>query len=104
MSNIFKNINCNCNNEYNTNEPNDGLLGVRQIVDSHMICNNSARAVFFKNGGCDIVPKGYIPGGKDMLTSNGPKLIGAQQWGNNPSPESEGMDSLNYVFNKNRHG
>lgn len=103
MSCSCNNINCSCNTRC-SNKPNDGRLGVRQIVDSHMVCNNSARAVFFKNGGCDVVPKGYVPSVKGMLTSNGPKIVGCQQWGNNPAPESEGMDCLNYRFNKFRHG
>lgn len=98
------NINCQCNTRTQCNCPTDGKLGTRQIVDSHMVCNNRGRAVFFKNGGCDIVPKAHVPSIGGMLTSNGPKQIGCQQWGNNPAPESEGMDCLNYVFNRNRHG
>ena len=68
-----------------------------------MVCNNQARAAFFKGGGCTVIPKAYVPAVKGQLTSNGPKIMGCA-WGNNPAPESEGMDCLNYRFNKNRHG
>jgi hypothetical protein len=69
-----------------------------------MLGNKQGRAVFYQGGGCDIVPKAYVPSVCGMLTSNGPKQVGCQQWGSNPAPESEGQDCLNYVFNKNRFG
>jgi hypothetical protein len=104
MNSCCNNINCICNNTCNPcNKPDDGLLGVRKITRSHFIQENKFRAVFYKNGGCDIIPKGYIPAVKSSTTTNGPQLKG-YLWGNDPAPESEGMDCLNYMFNRNRYG
>lgn len=97
------NINCQCNKRCSCSNGSN-KLGPRKIVDSHMLGNQKGRAVFYHGGGCDIVPKGYVPSVSGMLTSNGPKKTGCQQWGNNPAPESEGMDCLNYKFNRFRHG
>lgn len=99
------NINCDCNAKCGMqSSSNMEERGTKQIIDSHMVCNNTARAVFFKNGGCGVIPKGYIPAASGTLTgSNGPKIVGCA-WGTNPSPESEGQDCLNYKFNKNRYG
>ena len=100
--NSCNNINCQCNTGCNCNE---GIrFGTSRIVDSHMLGNKQGRAVFYQGGGCDIVPKAYVPSVCGMLTSNGPKQVGCQQCGSNPAPESEGQDCLNYVFKKNRFG
>ena len=86
---------CGCNNR-------GILVGTAKIINSHYIKNNSQRAVFFKNGGCDVVSKGYIPSSQN-LSSNGP----ARQRicdDDNGALESEGLDYPNYVFNRSHAG
>ena len=74
--------------------------GTKKIVRSHEVANKTGRAVFYEDGGCDILAKGHIPSTHN-LTSNGNAQLGCQLRVN-PAPESEGMDCLNFVFN-NRH-
>jgi hypothetical protein len=88
----------NCDNICNNNE----MPGTKKIIDSHEVLNNSARAVFFVEGGCDVISKGYIPSSHN-LSSNGPKYEKNCCGGINNS-ESEGMDCLNFVFNRSRAG
>lgn len=83
---------CNCSSS------STERFGTKKIVRSYPTNNKSCRAVFFAGGGCDVIAKGYIPSTHN-LTSNGRKHLGCQ-WGVNPQPESEGMDCLNYRFNK----
>ena len=99
------NINCECTTTATNCDSNDTELGgIKKIIASHMVYNNSARAVKYAKGGCDIIAKGYVPSVRGMLTSNGPKQTGNGQWGVNPVPESEGMDSLNFIFDKKHDG
>ena len=85
---------CNC-------QPD--IVGTRNIIDSHEVHDRQARAVFFLEGGCDVIDKGYIPSSYN-LSSNGPKYqkICCNESGQNL--ESEGMDCLNFVFNQAKAG
>lgn len=102
------NINCTCTCNCTTPvcpEPSLGpykeLGGTYKITNSHMILNNSARVATLQGGGCTIIPKAYVPSTIGLLTSNGPKIAGCE-YGCNPATSSEGLDCLNYMFNKNR--
>jgi hypothetical protein len=93
---LSNNCGCSCNCPE--------IVGTRKIIDSHEVLNNSARAVFFEEGGCDVIAKGYIPSSYN-LSSNGPKYqknCCGESGGQNL--ESEGMDCLNYVFNQSQAG
>jgi hypothetical protein len=72
--------------------------GTKKIVRSYEVDNRKSRAVFYEDGGCDLLAKGYVPSTHN-LTSNGNAQLGCQ-FGVNPAPESEGMDCLNFIFNK----
>ena len=70
--------------------------GTRVIVRSNLTCNNRATTVHFSCGGAETIPNAYIPDCGVIL--NGTPKLGCR-WGTNPSPESEGMDCPNYLFN-----
>jgi len=93
---IGANCGCSCNCQ-------PDIVGTRRIIDSHEVLNHSATAVFFAEGGCDVISKGYIPSSQN-LTSNGPKTQGICCGDSGQNLESEGMDCLNFVFNRNRYG
>ena len=78
------------------------IVGTKKIIDSHEVLNNTARAVFFAEGGCDVIAKGYIPSSQN-LSSNGPKYQ-KNCCGGDQQSESEGMDCLNYVYNRSQVG
>lgn len=79
------------------------LVGMPIITRSHEVNNRKQRAVFYKNGGCDIISKGYIPSTQN-LTSNGPKYQRTSCAEGGSHLESEGMDCPNYVFNRSKAG
>lgn len=101
------NINCSCGCTCACPRPSYGpygeLGGTYKITESHMILNNSARAAHLLGGGCTIIPKAYVPSTSGLLTSNGPKIAGCE-YGCNPATSSEGLDCLNYMFNRKRVG
>jgi len=82
---------------------NSEIPGTRRIADSHEINHGRQRAVFFVEGGCDVVDKGYIPSTQN-LSSNGPKRKNICCNESGLHLESEGMDCLNFVFNQSKAG
>jgi hypothetical protein len=70
--------------------------GTRVIVRSNLACNGRATTIYFGCGGCETIPNAYIP--DCGVIGNGTPILGCR-WGTNPSPQSEGMDCPNYLFN-----
>lgn len=109
------NINCQCTPPYRRQAPSPltqcgcscncqpEIVGTRHIIDSHEVLNHKATAVFFAEGGCDVISKGYIPSSQN-LTSNGPKYQRVCCGDSGQNLESEGMDCLNFVFNQSKAG
>ena len=78
-------------------------VGMPKIISSHEVDNHKRTAVFFKDGGCEVIDKGYIPSSQN-LTSNGPKYQRNGCNENGEHLESEGMDCPNYIFNRSQAG
>lgn len=78
-------------------------VGMPKIIRSHEVDNHTRTAVFFKDGGCEVIAKGYIPSSQN-LTSNGPQREGNPCGEGGEHLESEGMDCPNYIFNRSKAG
>ncbi len=80
---------CTDNNYYN----------VKEVAYSYPIKGGLYRAVKYTNGCCDVLAKGYVPGNFNYEADNGPSPH-YDGYGQSSNSESEGMDCMNYAFNR----
>ena len=80
-------------------EPYYGVLKIVAAADTQ---DHQMTAVRYADGRYDMIPKGYIPDGANIV-NNGPRVIPWDETRGNVS-DSEGMDCLNYMFNNSDNG